>query len=264
MKKFFYLMLLAMMPICFAACGGNDDEEGSNNPTPAVTSAKIGDVYYSDGTCSSILVTGKTPIGIVVYVGTDAVSENMHGLVMALNDAGKAMWYYNNESIPNSEIPIVSTMEGLISDMGGMAKSAILRAHKHDTITCIDNYNVSAPAGTSGWFLPSAGQWIAVLNGYGAGITKDTQFNVSTGGPQVLESINKTLSKVGVEGTDYTEIGHVYGTGQDNFYWTSSKSNGGRNSYSPVDIVFSAQNGVRVGNSGSHMSALFIRPFLAF
>ena len=235
---------------------GNNSEGGSSEPLPAVTSAKVGYIYYSDGTCSSFLVSGKTPIGIVVYVGSGDVSENMHGLVMALNDAGKAKWYYNNELIPNSEIPVVSTMEGLIADMGGLSKSSILRAHKHDTMTCIDNYNISAPAGTSGWFLPSSGQWIAVLKEYGANITKDTQFNVYSGGSLVLESINSALSKIGgVEGKDYTEIGHKYGTGQDNYYWTSSKSNGGRNSYSPVDIVFSEQDGVRIGNSGSDMSA---------
>lgn len=257
------ILMVVLLSVGFTACG-SDDEDGGNNPISVASSAKVGDIYYSDGTYSTVLVSGKTPIGIVVYVGTDAVSENMHGLVMALNDAGQAKWYYNNSSIPDSEIPIVSTMEGLIADMGGLAKSAILRAHRHDTMTCIDNYNVSVPAGTSGWFLPSAGQWIAVLNGYGAGITKDTPFKVFTGGPQVLESINKALNKVGVEGTDYTEIGHKYGTGQDNYYWTSSKSDGGRNNYSPVDIVFSKQDGVRVGNSGSDMSSLFIRPFLAF
>lgn len=26
MKKYFYLLMLAMMPICFVACGSNDDE----------------------------------------------------------------------------------------------------------------------------------------------------------------------------------------------------------------------------------------------
>ena len=265
-KKYFWslltFMMVAMLSIGFVSCGSDDDN--SNEPVSAVTSAKVGDIYYSDGTCSSSLSSGKTPIGIVVYVGTDAVSENMHGLVMALNDAGKEEWYYNNESISNSEIPIVSTMEGLIADMGGLEKTSKLNAHKFKAATCIENYATSAPSGTSGWFLPSAGQWIAVLNGYGAGITKDTPFKKFSGGSQVLESINKALSKVGEEGIDYTEIGHKYGTGQDNYYWTSSKSNGGRNSYSPVDIVFSAQNGVYVGNSGSYMSSLFIRPFLAF
>lgn len=256
--------IVALVKIIMKGDGYNC-EDGSLEPLPAITSAKVSDIFYSDGTCSSVLVSGKTPIGIVVYVGSGDVSENMHGLVMALNDAGKAKWYYNNELIPNSEIPIVSTVEGLIADMEGLAKSSILRAHKHDTMTCIDNYNVSAPAGTSGWFFPSAGQWIAVLNEYGASITKDTQFNVYSGGSVVLESINSALSKIGgVEGKDYTVIGHKYGSGQDGFYWTSSKSNGGRNSYSPVELFFSAQDGVRIGNSGSDGSALFIRPFLAF
>ena len=264
MKKYFYLLLLAMMPILLISCGGDDEDESSNTPDSGVMSAKVGDIYYSDGTCSRNYVSGKTPIGIVVYVGTDAVSENMQGLVMALHDAGKEEWYYNNEFISNNEIPIVSTMEGLIADMGGVKKTLILKAHKYKAATCIENYPTSAPSGTSGWFLPSAGQWIAVLNEYGAGITKDTQLNVFTGGAQVLENINKALSKVGEEGTDYTEIGHKYGTGQDNYYWTSSKSYGGVNSYSPVDIVFSLKNGVKVGNSGSYLSSLFIRPFLAF
>lgn len=261
MKKYFYLFLLAVLPMCFIACSSDDD-----NPTNAVASAKVGDIYYSDGTFSSNLASGKKPIGIIVYIGTDAVSENMHGLVMALNDAGKEKWYYNNEWIPDSEMPIVDTMEGLIADMDGLKKTSILKVHKFAAATCIDNYAATAPSETSGWFLPSAGQWIAVLNGFGAGITKDTPFKVFTGGSQVLEKINLALSKVGEEGTDYTEIGHRYGTGQDNYYWTSSKSRrtGNPSGYNPVDIVFSTQNGVYVGNSGSDMSSLFIRPFLAF
>ena len=30
MKNFFYLMILALMPMCFVACGSDDDDSGSN------------------------------------------------------------------------------------------------------------------------------------------------------------------------------------------------------------------------------------------
>lgn len=63
--------------------------------------ANIGDFYYSDGTWSSELEEGKTPIGIVFYVGDPGVHdlalradhpECTNGLVVALDGDGLSSW----------------------------------------------------------------------------------------------------------------------------------------------------------------------------
>ena len=53
MKKFFYLMILALMPMCFVACGSDDDEPSSNGVDAAIEGTwRIQSVewsYYTKG-----------------------------------------------------------------------------------------------------------------------------------------------------------------------------------------------------------------------
>ena len=67
----------------------------------------LGDLYYSDGTFSWTLEDGKTPIGVIAYVGTDAFTENgvtlrdgtttlqSHGLVLCLKNIDHVKWRKN-------------------------------------------------------------------------------------------------------------------------------------------------------------------------
>lgn len=61
MKKFFYLMLLAMMPMCFAACGSDDDDAESGGLDASVEGTwyirTVKWSYYTKG--GSIEPTGK-------------------------------------------------------------------------------------------------------------------------------------------------------------------------------------------------------------
>lgn len=265
MKKCFFV--LALVPLCFFACG-SDDEESSKAPVPAVTSAKIGDIYYSDGTCSKLLALEKTPIGIVVYVGNDSVSENMHGLVMALHNSGKEKWSPKGSPKGMSLFPLLNSIEDAIVDYSGSAKTKWLAEHDSYAAKSALNYDVAVPAETSGWFLPSIGQWIAVVNNFGAGVSSTLTPKTYTGGAQVLSGINEALSKVGIEGSDYTAISTKYPKGvskdgQSGYFWSSSITTSDMNSYYAEDIVFHEENGIYVGG-GSEFSSLYVRPFLAY
>ena len=264
MKKYFYLLVLAFLPMCFTACGG-DDNSSSNDPVPAVKSSKVGDIYYSDGTCSSALATGKTPIGIVVYVGSDAVSENLHGLVMALHNSGKDEWDTRNGSPKDLGLfPLALTVEDAMKDFRGLEKTKWLAEHNSAAAISAMNYNVSTPTGTTGWFIPSIGQWIAIVNNFNANLNSSLEFKNYTGGEKVLSSINNLLKKVGEEGKDYTALSSKTGSGQDGYFWSSSIAyKDSRSSYQTMDIVFHKENGVYI-DPGSYMSALFTRPFLAY
>ena len=77
----------------------------------------LGDLYYSDGTFSSTLINGKTPIGVIAYLGSDSFSENgvtlrdgvttlnSYGLVLCLKNAATNVilstrdnWYFAHNS----------------------------------------------------------------------------------------------------------------------------------------------------------------------
>ena len=65
-----------------------DTEQGSTN-------CNIGDIYFSDKTCSSTNVNGKTPIGVVIYKTSDG-----HGQVLALNYMGPFSWAFAGTDLP--------------------------------------------------------------------------------------------------------------------------------------------------------------------
>ncbi len=57
----------------------------------------IGDILYSDGTCSADVVSGKTPIAVVVYIGSDNC-----GQALALEELdGLLDWSTENVDIPD-------------------------------------------------------------------------------------------------------------------------------------------------------------------
>ncbi len=59
-------------------------------------SCKIGDILYSDGTCSANVVSGKTPIAVVVYIGGDGC-----GQALALEGLGDYQWSIDWIGIPD-------------------------------------------------------------------------------------------------------------------------------------------------------------------
>ena len=84
-------------------CSDVDSISFENEKEPEVVAPRIGDIYYSDGTWSTNLKEGATPIGIVFRVGIasdmsdreafytkkDGVTpfDEFHGYVVALRDA---------------------------------------------------------------------------------------------------------------------------------------------------------------------------------
>ncbi len=57
---------------------------------------KIGDILYTDGSCSADVVSGKTPIAVVVYIGGDGC-----GQALALEDLGSYQWSTEYVDIPD-------------------------------------------------------------------------------------------------------------------------------------------------------------------
>ena len=142
---------------------------------------KVGDLYYSDGTYSKTLEPGKTPIGVVAYV-TDPSKHaegeifetdhgGGHGLVLCLkNAASHVKW--STEKVTKFSGQWVTDLAGLkrLNNVSGYSNTATLAANadRYPAAAAAKNYKeLPAPAGTTGWFLPSAQQWVKMMEGLG-------------------------------------------------------------------------------------------------
>ena len=142
---------------------------------------KVGDLYYSDGTYSKTLEPGKTPIGVVAYV-TDPSKHaegeifetghgGGHGLVLCLkNAANHVKW--STEKVTKFSGQWVTDLAGLkrLNNVSGYSYTATMAANadRYPAAAAAKNYKgLPAPAGTTGWFLPSAQQWVKMMEGLG-------------------------------------------------------------------------------------------------
>lgn len=143
----------------------------------AATSIYTGSVVTSDGyvyaTKDDATNAGKTAVAKIAYVGAagsaDASSDTYKGLALALNNAcsGGAAWCsQHEEACMTTQYANTNDAKG---DMAGIANTDALVAHlghNHPAAVAAKGYKYAEsadagahPVGTSGWFLPSVGQW---------------------------------------------------------------------------------------------------------
>lgn len=157
-----------------------------------ITSGYVGSVITSDGNVykkvSDATAANKTAVAVIAYVGTagsvDASSDTYKGLAIAMSNAvaSGAKWSteYNNKCLSNQAANIIAAL----GDMNGISNTSTLIAaghssHGHAAATAAaSNNDTAAPTGTSGWFLPSLGQWNLIVQGLaskkaGAPVTVD-------------------------------------------------------------------------------------------
>lgn len=247
----------------------------------------VGDIYYSDGALSSqseALLSGKTAVGIVGYVGNDYWTEKGvsgkggHALVMCLKTIGSTgttnmgtgyAWYSSNTDAGRTKVSTGALIRGSSSQTygSGYTETAALvaKGSAYAAATAAKNYT-TLPANSTkctGWFLPSAGQCYAVMKSLGGGISPDTWNIADFFGNMTTVSgkINTALSKVGAN--NYTE----YFQGVNTWEWTSSEfsatyavnvDSGVNNSKGSGSVRFADADG------GSKTAQKPVRPFLAF
>lgn len=275
---------------------------------------EVGDIYYSDGAMthqSEDLASGKTPIGIVGYIGSDYWTEKDvvisgkpvggHALVMCLKTIGSTgstveaqedykinkdngakvkayigtryAWYSSNSDTGRK--PFVDSKDLIVNSNNQTYGSGYT-----DTNYLINKWNSEAaaafhakiyntlPANSSkctGWFLPSAGQYYAVMSQLGGGISPDTwEINEYFGNmTTVTKNINNKLKKVG--DSNHTEFFGDINT----WAWTSSEFSSTYAVRVDSGIDDSKESGsVRFDGYGYGFGTkrflLPVRPFLAF
>ena len=215
----------------------------------------VGDIYYSDGALSSqseSLLSGKTPVGIVGYVGENYWTEKQlkssnkggHALVMCLKTIGSTgttsigtryAWYSSNTDAGRTKINSKALLTGSYDKTyGSGVKETDALISKWSTAAAAayqaKNYTTlkASSSKCSGWFLPTAGQFYAVMSKLGAEFSSDwtgiygdaasgSTLGFFSNMTTVTSNINNKLKKVG--DNKYTEFFGATNT----WAWTSSE-----------------------------------------
>lgn len=225
------------------------------NPNNGVdTSVKevpsIGDYILSDGSFlkpSASDFSSKKANAIAVIFSTTAHDAGYEGYAMCVKSVGGKDWggtaAWNETNI--------STWTAALAELDGMTHCKNFMATTNATWTSLDatkqgkfiaNFTgfslqfTTVPANLSGWFVPSIGQWIQILNNLGgAGLDANTNYaNGNTSSPgltstdtSVFTKIDSYLTNVGQSALG--ENLYVSSTESGNNFWQVSKTNTGYN-----------------------------------
>lgn len=258
----------------------------------------VGDIYYSDGAMthqSEALASGKTPIGIVGYLGNNYWTEKGvsgkggHALVMCLKTIGstgktsfgtKYAWYsFSNSEAGRIKVNSKSLLVNSYNQSYGSGyteTAALIQKWGQDAAAAYQakNYN-TLPANSSkctGWFLPTAGQYYAVMTTLGAPFSSDWtgiwDGNRSTHPNQgffnnmttVTTNINNKLKKVG--DSNHTEFfGSVNTCARTSSEFSSTSAVAIDSGVDDLKISGAVRfDGIDFGKTGQGP----VRPFLAF
>ena len=270
---------------------------------------EVGDIYYDNGgitkpskdEIAAARKNGLTTIGIIGYLGNNYWTEKDvvisgkpvggHALVMCLKTIGSTgktnfgtgyAWYSSNSDLGSTK---VNSRDLLVKSYNetygsGYTETAALIQKWGSAAAAAywaKNYNTlpnTLPANSTkctGWFLPTAGQYYAVMTTLGAPFSDDWtgiwDGNISThpkyaffnNMKTVTTNINDKLKKV--DDPNYTEFFESNNT----WVWTSSE-------LSSTDAVFLdsgiddhlGPGTVRFGGSAGKTNHGPVRPFLAF
>jgi uncharacterized protein (TIGR02145 family) len=209
-----------------------------------------GDFLYKDGSWGAIDATyntGKTPVALV-FAKKDGMSSNdtekgwTHGYAMALKNANTSSTAWCSSSYKSTQMQTsLTTYDNMKSNFDGFTETNVIKnsdTYKNSTAAtdfpaCYYALNyehsVSAPLSTSGWYLPSSGQWYEILTNIG-GASSTPDGNTSTGNINIywnsgnratcISTLNSKMSMLSDHLYDKFPTGGVV-----NLYWCSSEFN---------------------------------------
>ena len=246
----------------------------------------LGDLYYSDGTFSWTLEDGKTPIGVIAYVGTDVFTENgvtlrdgtttlqSHGLVLCFRNIANVNWRRSlSEGGPANADDLPS--DAYVNDRGDLLRTTNVSGYANtkfltEKTDAESNYPAAyltwnystliAPVTTTGWFIPSIQQWVKMLTSLGGMSESDITWRIwNDPNLTTMHNLEAAMEKAGAKGTAYD------GMSDDNRrYWSSSESTSGDAACIYVWPTNSnGQQGMLITNSSKAFYD-YVRPVLAF
>ncbi len=192
---------------------------------------QLGDPFWSDGTYGRLRPADPDTriIGIIVYVNhnyenqdkaaiDEAITEKDagfgHGLVMALNNVSTegVKWCDKDKTGIQCTSPFVTNPKGTIAagNLSGYSNTNSIIAALGEGTSAASKakaYAVSVPSGkTTGWFLPSIGQWIYSISTEGFGGANPAEEWINTQWANWLEYGNITGNLVCVMECDEDKV----------------------------------------------------------
>ncbi len=164
------------------------------------TTTHLGWIYGSDGYLypSAAYAQGHdaTPLGFVAYVNdgsefgdraTEKASGAGHGLVLLLKQTSTYALRINSYTSSIFDSTIGNSMDNAKNDFDGLAKTNLLKERGSKAAASLAQLG-STPEGCTDWFIPSTGQWLAMLCTPGLGGAEmladgalNTHFNIYGG-----------------------------------------------------------------------------------
>lgn len=246
-----------------------------------VKMATLGDLMAANGKfyadAAAITAASTKAIGVIAYLGTDNFTETIangggHGLVLCLKNAASgadAQWSTETSTLEFGDEAKVTSVDGLkrTTNVSGYTNTKTLAekshaATKYKAAYAAKNYSgLTAPTGTTGWFLPSAQQLVKMQTSLGAldesSITWGSWFDTSHTAADKWET---ALSKAGSGNYDSMTSAYLW-------YWSSSESYAGSAVFLGVDATGSGGGygfGWNFGSKFGAGSGYRVRPVLAF
>lgn len=255
--------------------GSEEEVEGDATlPVPA----KVGDYFYSDGTYSTALDPNKMVIGIVFQTDPSRIGDEEkkalaakgivepHGLVMSVKNAETNL-IWSSEDKDFDELTNCETKNQCNDDISGLHNynTVIAYAESEDKLSAypafkaVKNYGVTAPANTTGWYLPAVGQWYDFFHNLG-GLPDWSSASASgsdyywTGQSELVWKVNAYFSPLGDGNYDAFMPNNSY-----QYFWSSSEHSG---NYARIWDVRS--DGYVLCNWSYKYNYVDVRPVLAF
>ena len=197
---------------------------------------QIGWIYYTDNTCSYDLVSGKKPLGIVVYT----YGASGGGQILAANKTNKGIaWSTEQTNVPG--LTTSSTAQHIMNDRESCFNTKIITSYgdqsKYPAAWAAKEYvPVNAPETKGKWCLPAAGVLHSIANN--------------------LTAINSAIDKIGGDPVGGSSLS------EENF-WSSSGYPGSK--YSWAFLKASGYDATGLGardRAGKYYS--YVRPVLEY
>ena len=237
----------------------------------------LGVAYYSDNSIGRNTHAAEAkPVGIVVYLGGGAAAEGKTGLVMALESIGDYAWGDMDNQVNAKQ---VKSPADALEDFAGIANTKTMK-EKGNSKAAEAVLALTPVENTTGWFIPSTGQWIAVMEfGLGdgdprsawingenkawTGLMNVVKYRENKDGRIVSQILNAALAASGAKYTEFVD---------DDNYWTSSEKDSNKGIRFNIGVKFYDENDktspeystFKTADNKEKKVKYKIRPFFAF
>lgn len=224
----------------FGATYSLRDPEPAAKAAAEATAEDLGKVIGADGNIyddvAAATAAGTTARAIIAYVGDGDTSDDTynHGLAIAMSDANggsKCAWYTRTQAMSCvSGNGAIATAIGYKDGIGN-TNTLTTDGHTHAAATAAaSNNGTAAPTGTSGWFLPSIGQWNLIVQGLAskkAGSAVTTNISGDENSTYTSSNLNSVITAAGGTGFESDDYHSSTLSSPASYFWVMQFGEGG-------------------------------------